>query len=177
MLELLNTISIMMIPVMITVILLHGWVKGINLYDVFVEGAAEGFQTAIKIMPYLVAIFLAIGIFKESGALDIFTGILSPITRRLGIPGEVLPLVIMRPISGSGALAVVRDIVQTYGADSFIGRVASTMMGSAETVFYTMAIYFGAVAVKNSRHTLSAALISHLAAVLASVYVCRLFFH
>jgi spore maturation protein B len=176
MLTLLNIVSVMIIPILITMILVHGFIKKINIYEAFVEGAGEGFRTAIRIMPYMIAIFLAIGIFRESGALSLFTKLLSPITNLVGIPQEVVPLVIMRPISGSGALGIVSDIVQTYGADSFIGRVASTMMGSAETIFYTMAVYFGAVAIRNTRHTLGAALISHLAAVIASVVVCSVLF-
>lgn len=174
--KILSIISIAAIPAIMTLILLHGYIKGIDLYDSFVEGAKEGFITAIKIMPYLIAIFVAIGIFKRSGAMELIVNGFSPITNIIGIPKEILPLVIMRPISGSGSLAVVQDIVKTYGADSFIGRVASTMMGSAETIFYTMAVYFGAVGIKNSRHTLMAALISHLAAVIASVVICSIVF-
>lgn len=176
MFKLLNIISLMMIPIMITIILLHGVVKKVNIYEAFVEGASEGFKTAIRIMPYLIAIFLAIGIFRGSGALKLFTTLISPITNALGIPKEVLSLAIMRPISGSGALGMVEDIVHNYGPDSFVGRIASTMMGSAETIFYTMAVYFGAVSIKNSRHTLMAALISHIAAVLASVAICSYIF-
>jgi spore maturation protein B len=174
--QLLNIISIMIIPLMITVILLHGVVKRIDLYGVFVEGAAEGFKTAIRIMPYLIAIFLAIGIFRGSGALEIFIKLLAPLTEPLGVPREVLPLAIMRPISGSGALGVVTDIINTHGPDSLVGRIASTMMGSAETIFYTMAVYFGAIAVKNTRHTLWAALISHMVAIFASVAICNYMF-
>ncbi|TCO78633.1 spore maturation protein [Marinisporobacter balticus] len=176
MIYLLNLLSVMIIPIMITVILIYGMMKKIDIYEAFVEGAGQGFQTAIRIMPYLIAIFLAIGIFKDSGGLNLFTKILYPITNFLGIPREVLPLAIMRPVSGSGALGVVKDLLHTYGPDSFIGRVASTMMGSAETIFYTMAVYFGAVGIKNSRHTLLAALISHVAAVFASIWVCRWIF-
>lgn len=176
MVKILNIISIATIPTIITLILVHGYIKGVSLYDAFVEGAKEGFTTAIRIMPYLVAIFLAIGIFRGSGAMDILVNMLSPLFKLVGIPKEVFPLIIMRPISGSGSLGIVQDIVTNYGPDSFVGRVASTMMGSAETIFYTMAVYFGAVGIKNSRHTLTAALISHLAAVIASVVVCTLVF-
>lgn len=169
-------ISIAMIPAMITIILAYGAIKRVNLYDAFVVGAAEGFQSAVRIMPYLVAIFLAIGIFRDSGALDDFIAILFPITSRLGIPSEILPLAIMRPVSGSGALGIVNDLIQTYGPDSFVGRVASTMMGSAETILYTMAVYFGAVGIKNGRHTLGAALFSHLVSMIASIVICRIVF-
>lgn len=173
----LNLISISVIPTLVTIILIHGYIKGVNLYDSFVEGAKEGFKTAVKIMPYLIAIFIAIGIFKRSGAMDILISVISPITKLLGIPSEVVPLALMRPISGSGSLAILNDIINTYGPDSFLGRVASTMMGSAETIFYTMAIYFGAIGIKDSRHTLIAALLSHLAAVIASIIVCGYVFN
>ncbi|KAB3531871.1 spore maturation protein [Alkaliphilus serpentinus] len=167
-------ISIMAIPFIMTTIILHGLIKGINIYETFIEGAKEGFTTAIKIMPYLVAIFLAIGILRRSGGLNYLTSLLSPITKPLGIPPEVLPLALMRPFSGSGSLGILKDIITTYGPDSFVGRVASTMMGSAETIFFTMAVYFGAVGIQKSRHTVVAALLSHLAAVLASVLICRI---
>ncbi len=176
MVEVLKIVSVSVIPAIMSIILIHGYIKGISLYDCFVDGAKEGFKTSIRLMPYLIAIFIAIGIFKRSGAMEILVNLFNPLGKILGIPKEVIPLVIMRPISGSGSLGVVKDIVTTYGPDSFIGRVASTMMGSAETIFYTMAVYFGAVGIKDSRHTLTAALLSHLAAVIASVFVCGLVF-
>jgi spore maturation protein B len=174
--KILSIISIGAIPLMITIILVHGYIKGVKLYDTFVEGASEGFKTSIKIMPYLIAIFLAIGIFKESGALEVFSKLLLIPGKLIGLPKEIIPLAILKPISGSGSLAMVKDIVHTYGADSLIGRIASTMMGSSETIFYTMAIYFGAIGVKKSRHTLTSALIAHMAGVIASVVVCRMIF-
>ncbi|MBN4067759.1 spore maturation protein [bacterium AH-315-G05] len=168
--------SIMVIPIMITSILLHGLYKKINVYDIFVEGAEEGLMTALRIMPYLIAIFFAIGIMRRSGSIDIIVEVLAPVFEPLGIPKEVLPLALMRPFSGSGSLAMLRDIISQYGADSFIGRVASTMMGSAETIFFTMAVYFGAVGIKRARYTLVAAIISHFAAVIASVFIVNLIF-
>ncbi|PAB58083.1 spore maturation protein [Anaeromicrobium sediminis] len=174
--DILNLISLSIIPIIMTTILVHGFIKGVDIYEAFVEGAKEGFNTAIRIMPYLIGIFLAIGIFRTSGAMDFFIKIISFITDTFNIPKELTPLIIMRPISGSGALGVVKDIINTYGADSFIGRVASTMMGSAETIFYTMAVYFGAIGIKKSRHTMWAALISHVAAVIASLWICEIVF-
>lgn len=171
--RILSIISISSIPFMITIILAHGYIKGVRLYDVFVEGAQEGFKTAIKIIPYLIAIFLAIGIFKESGALNIFSRVLAPMGKLVGLPKEVIPLALLKPISGSGSLAMVKEIINTYGPDSLIGRIASTMMGSSETIFYTMAIYFGAIGIKNSRHTLLCAMISHIAGVIAAVVICK----
>ncbi|MBM7614750.1 spore maturation protein [Alkaliphilus hydrothermalis] len=174
--ELLKMISVMAIPLMMTIILLHGYIKKVNLYDAFVEGAGEGFKTAVRIMPYLIAIFLAIGLLRKSGGMNLVVGLLAPITKFLGIPSEVLPLALMRPFSGSGALGILKDIIESYGPDSFIGRVASTMMGSAETIFFTMAVYFGAIGVQKSKHTVPAALISHFAAVIASVVICSFMF-
>lgn len=176
MIGILSLISILAIPAMITVILIHGLIKGVNLYDAFVEGASDGFKTAMRIMPYLIAIFLAIGMMRKSGAMEFLVTILNPVIKTIGIPSEVLPLVLMRPVSGSGSLAVLKDIIVHYGPDSFVGRVASTMMGSAETIFYTMAVYFGAVGVKKTRYTVAAALISHFAAVIASVVICSIVF-
>lgn len=167
-------VSILAIPIIMTIIILHGLIKRVNVYDAFVEGAKEGFNTAIRIMPYLVAIFLAIGILRKSGSIDYIINFMIPVTRPLGIPPEVLPLALMRPFSGSGSLGVLKDIITTYGADSFIGKVASTMMGSSETIFFTMAVYFGAIGIQRSRYTVVAALIAHVAAVLASIMICRL---
>jgi len=176
MIGILKILSIAIIPAMMSIILLHGYINKVNLYDAFVEGAKEGFQSALRIMPYLIAIFIAIGIFKRSGALNILVNIISPIAKLVGVPKEVIPLAIMRPISGSGALGVVNEIITEYGPDSFVGRVASTMMGSSETIFYTMAVYFGVVGIKDSRHTLPAALLSHVASIIASVFICNIVF-
>lgn len=176
MIRILSYISIMAIPIMMTGILLHGWIKGVNMYDSFVEGAADGFKTSINIMPYLIAIFIAVGLMRNSGTIDYLVRVTNPFMSLVGIPSEVLPLAIMRPISGSGALAILRDILNTYGPDSFIGRLSSTMMGSAETVFYTMAVYFGSVGIKKGRHTLGAALISHLASIVAALIICSYIF-
>lgn len=176
MIEILKILSVAIIPVIMSIILLHGYIKGVSLYDTFVEGAKEGFKAALRIMPYLIAIFIAIGIFKRSGAMNILVEFINPFAKLVGVPKEVIPLALMRPISGSGALAVVKEVIAEYGPDSFIGRVASTMMGSAETIFYTMAVYFGVVGIKDSRHTLPAALISHIAAVISSVFICNIVF-
>ena len=171
-----NIVSISIIPFIITIILLSGYIKKVPVYDCFVEGALEGFKSSIKIIPPLIAIFIAIGLFRKSGAMDIIVMLLSPIGNLMGVPEPLMPLFIIKPISGSASLAVLKDIMINYGPDSFIGRVASTMMGSAETIVYTMAVYFGAIGVKNSRHTLPAALVSHLAATIASVIVSSIVF-
>lgn len=176
MIKILSYISLIAIPIMMSIILLHGFVKGVSMYETFVEGATDGFKTAITIMPYLVAIFIAIGLMRKSGAIDYLIGFSEPLMTLIGVPPEVLPLAIMRPISGSGALAMLQDLLNTYGPDSFVGRLGSTMMGSAETIFYTMGVYFGAVGIKKGRHTVGAALISHLASMIAAVVICTYFF-
>ncbi len=169
-------ISIFAIPVFILFVLGYGFMKGVKIYEVFVEGAKEGLTTSIRVLPYLVAMLVAVGIFRASGAMDLLIFLLSPITRWAGIPPEILPLAVMRPLSGAGATGVLAELLKTYGADSMVGRIASTLMGSTETIFYTLAVYFGSVGIKNIRHTLTAALIAELAAIFISVHVCRYFF-
>ena len=172
----LEIISLSIVPFMVLIILVHGYIKGIDLYNTFIEGAMEGFKTAIKIMPYLIAIFIAIGIFRASTALDIFTSLLEPIIGLVGVPKEVLPLVIIRPLSGSGALGVVRDIIANYGPDSYPGVIASIMMGSSETIFYTLSIYFGSIGVKDYKHTLKAALLAYVISIFTTMLICNYFY-
>lgn len=172
----LEIISLSIVPFMVLIILVHGYIKGIDLYNTFIEGAMEGFKTAIKIMPYLIAIFIAIGIFRASTALDMFTSLLEPIIGLVGVPKEVLPLVIIRPLSGSGALGVVRDIIANYGPDSYPGLVASIMMGSSETIFYTLSIYFGSIGVKDYKHTLKAALLAYVISIFTTILICNYFY-
>lgn len=171
-----NIISISIIPLIVTSIILSGFIKKVPLYDCFVEGAKEGLKSSVKVIPPLIAIFLAIGLFRKSGSMDLIVRLLSPIGNLMGVPEELMPLFIIKPISGSASLAVLKDIIVSNGPDSFIGRVAATMMGSAETIVYTMAVYFGAVGIKNSRHTLPSALVSHLAGTIASVVACSIIF-
>ncbi len=171
----LGIISIAIVPLMVSIILIHGYIKGIDIYEAFIEGASEGLKTVIKIMPYLIAIFIAVGIFRGSTALDMFISLLSPLTNLLGIPKEILPLILIRPISGSGALGVVKDIISYYGPDSFPGIVASVMMGSSETIFYTVALYFGSIGVEDYRHTLKAALLSYVMSIFITIFICGIF--
>lgn len=172
----LNIISIAIIPFMVLIILIHGYVKGIDMYSAFIEGAKEGMKTTFRIVPYLIAIFIAVGIFRGSHALNMFTDILAPITNFLGIPREILPLVILRPISGSGALGIVKDIIEHYGVDSFPAVVAAVMMGSSETIFYTISLYFGSIGVEDHRHTLKAALLSYLISIFITIFICGLLY-
>ncbi|MFA6618228.1 MAG: spore maturation protein [Candidatus Neomarinimicrobiota bacterium] len=174
--QVMNMISVLAIPLIIVIIPIYGYTKGIKVYEEFSEGAKEGFQVALRIIPFLVAIFLAIAVFRSSGAMDILTWILSPVTSMIGMPGEVVPMALMRPLSGSGALGIMSELIKTHGADSFIGRLVSIMMGSTETTFYILAVYFGSISVKQTRHALPAALSADLAGMIASVIVCHAVF-
>lgn len=165
-------ISSGIIPIFLLLILTIGFVKKVKVYDCFVEGAKDGVNTALKVFPYLLTMLVAIGIFRASGALDYLLKILGPVFKLIGVPKEVLPLALLRPLSGSGGLAILTDILENYHPDSFVGRVASTMMGSAETIFYTLAIYFGSIGIRDFRHTLPAALIADFSALIASVVIC-----
>lgn len=171
-----RTISLYIIPLIFSAIVLYGFYKKVNVFEAFLEGAAEGIATVVKILPALIGLVAAITVFRTSGALSLIIKLLSPITKLLKIPSEVMPLALLRPVSGSGALAVVSDILSAYGADSEVGRIASVMMGSTETTFYTLCVYFGSVRVTDSRYTVFAALAADIAGFLTSCFVCRLFF-
>ncbi len=168
--------SIWLIPVLIFVILILAWRSKVKVYEAFIEGAKEGFSVAVKIIPYLVAILVAIGMFRASGAMDIFVALFSPITNLIGMPAETLPVALMRPLSGSGALGLVTELMKQHGPDSFIGRVASTMWGSTETTFYVVAVYFGSVGVRRVRHSIAAGLVGDAVGLIMAVLICRLVF-
>jgi len=174
--QIVNAMSVWAIPIMIVGFVGYGLIKKVNVYECFTEGAKEGFQTGVRIIPFLVAILCAIGVFRASGAMDMLTKVLSPITNLIGMPGEVLPMAFMRPMSGSGARGVMTELVTTHGPHSLIGRMAAVMNGSTDTTFYVLAVYFGSVQVKKSRHALPAGLLADLAGVLAAAWVTRLFF-
>jgi len=173
---LINGVSVLAIPIVVLMIPLWGYYKKVKVYEAFTDGAKEGFQVAIKIIPYLVAILVAIGAFRVSGALDLLASLLAPLTNLIGMPGELVPMAFMRPLSGSGALGIVSELVNTHGAESMIGRMASVMEGSTETTFYVLAVYFGSVSIRNSRHALPAALIADVAGIVSAVLVCHLVF-
>lgn len=173
---LINTISLLAIPVLLLVFLGWGVIKKVRVYEVFVEGAKDGFNVAVRIIPYLVAMLVAIGIFRASGAMDVLTTLLSPLTDFVGMPAETLPMALMRPLSGSGSLGIMTELMKVHGPDSFIGILASTMYGSTETTFYVLAVYFGSIGVKNTRHALPAGLISDLFGMLAAVFITRMLF-
>ena len=166
------------IPGLMAGFLAFGVLKRVKVYEVFVEGAKEGFQVAVRIIPYLVAILVAVGMFKASGALEHVVNWLGPWTGRVGLPAEALPMVLMRPLSGSGAYGILASIVRdpAIGPDSYTGYLVSTIQGSTETTFYVLAVYFGAVQVRRIRHTLAAALTADLFAIIASVAACTYVF-
>ena len=164
-----------LVPGIIGGIFLFGVVRGVNTFDAFLEGAREGLSTAVSITPALICLLTAVAMFKASGALDVLSWGLSPLAQAVGLPGEVIPLALLRPISGSGAMVLINDLLAVYGPDSFIGRVASVMEGSTETTFYTIAVYYGATHVTRTRHTLPSALSADLAGILMSGVAVRLF--
>lgn len=174
--EIMGVLSKFSIPFIIIGIIIYGIYKRINVYESFLEGAKGGFSTAIKIIPSFIAMLVAIGVFRESGAMEILIKILKPITNILYIPGELLPMMLMRPLSGSGAQGMMSEFALNLGTDSFISKTAAVMMGSSETTFYVLAIYFGSVNIKKQRHALTTGLTADLAGLLAAIIVSRIFF-
>jgi spore maturation protein B len=174
--QILGTLSVWAIPVFLVAIPIYGSVRGIKVYESFVEGAKGGFQMAIRIIPYLVAILVAVGMLRGAGAIDLLARWLDPVLHRIGFPVEILPLAIMRPLSGSGSMGIVTELINAHGPDSFVGRLAASAYGSTETTFYVLAVYFGAVGIKKARHAVAAGLTADIVSLIASVIVCRLAF-
>jgi spore maturation protein B len=154
----------------------YGAYKKINVFDSFVEGAKDGFQTAVNLIPYLVGMLLAIGMLRASGFFDLLQHAIAPILTRLNIPLDIIPLVLVRPFSGSAANGVLVDIIQQHGGDSAISKLAATIMGSTETTFYVVAVYFGAVNIRHTRFAIPAGLLADFAGMLTAIFVCRYLF-
>ncbi|HLS57232.1 MAG TPA: nucleoside recognition domain-containing protein [Zeimonas sp.] len=173
-----RAISPWIVPGLMAGFLLFGALRGVRIYEVFVDGAKEGFQVALRIIPYLVAILVAVGMFRASGALDAMVSVLGAWTTKVGLPAEALPMALLRSLSGSGAYGVMASIINdpAIGPDSYTGYLVSTLQGSSETTFYVLAVYFGAVQVRRVRHTLAAALVADLVAVIAAVAICSALF-
>jgi spore maturation protein B len=171
-----DVISIIAIPALIFFIVIYGVIKKVKIYEAFVEGAKEGFNVGVRIIPYLVAMLVAIGIFRAGGAMEILATVLSPVTKLIGMPSEALPMAIIRPLSGSGALGVMSDIIKTHGPDSLIGKMVSVMMGSSETTFYVLAVYFGSVGISRTRQAVWGGIVVDIVGVLASVLIVNLIF-
>jgi spore maturation protein B len=168
----LDAISLWALPVLLVAIPLVGIIRKVKVYDVFIEGAKEGFEVAVRIIPFLVGILVAIGMFRGSGAMDLLMAAVRPLVTPTGFPPELVPLAILRSLTGSGSLAFTTDLIKTHGPDSLIGRIAATMYGSSETTFYVLAVYFGAVSVRRTRHAVPAALVGDIVAAIAAVAVC-----
>lgn len=171
-----QNLAVFAIPFIIFSFIAYGAFKRVNVYEKFVEGAKEGFNVAVRIIPYLVAMLVAIGIFRAGGAMDVLINLMRPFTNFIGMPAEVLPMALMRPLSGSGSLGVMSEIMARYGTDSLIGILASTLFGSSETTFYVLAVYFGSIGITKTRHALPVGLIADIAGVLGAVLICKLLF-
>lgn len=161
---------------MLAVIPAWGALRGVKVYDTFIEGAEEGLQVTMRITPFLVGMMVGLAVFRSSGAMDLLARLISPVTSWLGFPTEILPLMIVRPLSGAGALAVTADLLKTQHPDSFIGRLASIMQGSTDTTFYVLTVYFGSVGVRKARYAPAVGLLADLAGFLSALYVCNWFF-
>jgi len=171
-----STISIWAIPLFVVLIPIYGMFRKVKVYESFVEGAKGGFQMAIRIIPYLVAILVAVGMLRGAGAIDMLSQWLDPVLRRVGFPVEILPLAIMRPLSGSGSMGIVTELIKVHGPDSFIGRLAASAYGSTETTFYVLAVYFGSVGIKKTRHAVISGLVADVASLIAAIIICRFVF-
>lgn len=172
-----TSISIFALPFAVTFIVGYGMVRGVRVFDVFLDGAKEGLQTAIRVLPALIGLITAVGMFQASGGLDLITFALGPLGRLIGLPDPVLPLALLRPVSGSGALVLFEDILSRFGPDSLPGRVASVIEGASETTFYTVAVYYGAAKIRNARHTIPASLCADVAGFVFAALAVTLFFY
>lgn len=169
-------IGAFVLPLVITLIIGFGLFKGVKIFDCFLEGAKGGLTTVKNILPSIVGLVVAVGMLKASGGLEVIVNLLSPLSKIMGIPEEIMPLAVLNPISGGGALSMYELILKDYGADSYLGRVASVMMGATETTFYAITVYYGAVGIRKTRHTVVAALIADFTSFVASAWTVRLFF-
>jgi spore maturation protein B len=171
-----QTISLLSIPALLSFFPLYAFVRRIKVYEEFVEGAKEGFQVIIKIIPNLVAILVAIGMFREAGGIQMLTDLLAPAMNLVKFPPELLPMALVRPLSGSGTLGIFTDLVTQFGPDHILSKTAATIYGSTETTFYVLAVYFGATGIKRSRHAVPAGLVADTVSIIMSVIICRMMF-
>lgn len=176
MINIVNNITLWVVPGLILFALLYASYRRVKVFDTFVEGAKEGFTMSVRLIPFLVGMIVAIGLFRESGAMELLSRLLIPVLNIIGISADLLPLAIMRPVSGSSALAITTEIMNTFGADSLIGRTAATMQGSTDTTLFVLAVYFGAVGIRKTRHALNVGLVADAAGIIAAIMVCRLVF-
>ena len=169
-------LSSLVIPLLLAGLAVWGAGRRVDVYSALTHGAEEGLSVLVKIIPALIGLLTAVSMFRASGAMEWLSGFCAPVLDALGIPPETAPLMLVRPVSGSGALAVGTELMSSYGPDSYIGRVAAVMLGSTETTFYTIAVYFGSAGICRTRHTVPAALAADLTGFLASAFAVRLFF-
>ncbi|MGD6804092.1 spore maturation protein [Rossellomorea vietnamensis] len=174
--EIISTISLWLIPMLIGIILLYGTFKKVPTYESFVDGGKEGIKIAVSIIPFLIGMLVAITIFRASGALEYFVSLIEPVLHAIGIPADIVPLAIIRPISGTAALGMVSDLLAVHGPDSFIGRLASVLQGSTDTTFYVLTVYFGAVGIKKMGDALKVGLLADLIGIIAAIVIVTLMF-
>jgi len=171
-----NTFSLYLIPCIIAIILIYGTIKKVPTYETFVEGGKEGVTIAVQLIPFLVGMLISISIFRASGALDFCVDLMRPFLSHIGVPSEIVPLAIIRPVSGSAALGIMTDLIKTYGPDSFIGRLASTMQGSTDTTLYVLTVYFGAVGIRKMGDALKVGLLADALSIIFSIIFVSVFF-
>lgn len=174
--QLISALSMWIVPAIIAVILVYGTWRRVPTYESFVEGGKEGIMIAISIIPFLVGMLVAITVFRASGALDFFIGFIQPLLNRMGVPADIVPLALIRPISGTAALGVMSDLISVHGPDSFIGRLASVIQGSTDTTFYVLTVYFGAVGIKKMGDALKVGLLADLVGISAAIIIVTILF-
>lgn len=167
------TLSNIIFLAMVAGIPAYGFIRGVKVYETFVDGAKEGFQLVIRIIPYLVAMLVAIGMFRASGGFEIIGRLFSPLLNKIGMPTDILPLALIRPFSGGAAKGMLADIIHQNGGNAYISHLAGTIMGSTETTFYVIAVYFGAVSIRRTRHAIAAGLLGDATALVASLWICH----
>jgi spore maturation protein B len=169
----LNSISQWAIPLLLLIIPIYGFIKKVPVYEKFVEGAEEGFRTAVRIIPFLVGMMVAISVFRASGAMQVLADLIKPVTDLIGAPAEIVPLAVMRPLSGSGVLGMATELMRVYGPDSFIGRLASVMQGTTDTTFFVLTVYFGSVGITRYRYSVLIGLSADITGFLAALFLCH----
>jgi spore maturation protein B len=166
-----NYLSKSIIPVIFLLIITYGMFKGRKVYEWFIEGAKEGLNVVLRIFPYLLAMIIAVQIFKDAKLMDLLNNLIAPLSNMIALPKDLIPLLLIKPLSGSGAIGVFTDIIKSVGPDTRTGLIASVVMGSTETIFYTITVYFGAVKVKKIRHTLWAAVFADITAIIMAIFM------
>lgn len=174
--DIITVISYWVVPGMILSALIFAYLRGVQVFDTFVEGAKEGLQMCVKLVPFLIGMMVAVGIFRESGAMQLLSNFLAPLLSLIDMPGEIIPLALMRPVSGSGALAITTELMNIHGADSLIGRMASTMQGSTDTTLFVLTVYFGTIGIKKVRYALIVGLIGDITGIMVAVYISNMVF-